>query len=249
MAKVFIINLELDSKKREYITGHFKERGISFELINAIDGRELSSDELNKLVDLKKAKEYNKNSMALGEIGCALSHCLIYKKIIDDNLDGAFIFEDDIILPKNMKEIINSIYKQRDKIPKNSYISFNRSYIYFLRKVINITNDIGVYRTHLSHGTIGYYIDKQAAQTLLIANTKIKYTADNQQLVKKINRLSTNKVLLELNNSFDSTINQTRVIAHPKKNIIKRCFRAFRDKFIRKKLSSLSIFVGIKRIT
>jgi glycosyl transferase, family 25 len=113
--KTFVVSLLSCTERRLYIGRHLQELHIPFEFIDAVNGRELVLNE-DKRIDYKAIQE--KPWLTPNLIGCALSHINIYQKIVDENLDYAFVLEDDIYLEKNISGIISEIEKviQKDQI-------------------------------------------------------------------------------------------------------------------------------------
>ncbi len=127
--KTFVINLNKDTERMSFMQKQLEFLEISFDRFSAIHGKEYGfGDEY----DEAKAVIKNGKSLSLGELGCALSHRQIYEKIINENIDYALVFEDDIeiqdILPINFKEIIKiEIEKNENKklSQKWEYVSFD----------------------------------------------------------------------------------------------------------------------------
>ncbi len=71
---------------------------INIELVEAADGKSL---DLNDIELKKNINEWNfkylNDKCLRGIVGCCLSHLKCYKKMIDENIDKAIIFEDDCI--------------------------------------------------------------------------------------------------------------------------------------------------------
>ena len=90
--KIYVINLDKDYERREYITILMEKHNINFELICVPLLNKLQIDIINNYVDKK---------ITAGEGGCYLSHmyCLNNAKI--NNYKKIIIFEDDIILHKD----------------------------------------------------------------------------------------------------------------------------------------------------
>jgi|LSQX01.1.fsa_nt_gb glycosyl transferase family 25 len=103
--KTFAITLERAKERKKYIQKHLSDLDLDYEIVYGVDGRKLTDQDIEKYAD-KEAIKRSPHWLNPGAIGCALSHLSIYKKIIDQNLDYAFIVEDDIVLPENIKEII-----------------------------------------------------------------------------------------------------------------------------------------------
>ena len=94
--KTYIINLPRDTERKNSITKELsKMTCLDLEFVDAIDGREFGEDKLGELFDFKKSKSYHLNDLALGEIGCTLSHFECYKKLLASDQEFALIVEDD----------------------------------------------------------------------------------------------------------------------------------------------------------
>lgn len=99
----FVINLEKDKERKDHMTKTLTHADISFSFSKGIVGKDMiECDEYDK----QKAIESNGLPLTVGELGCALSHKRIYQKMKEENIAYAFICEDDVVLPKNMKTVI-----------------------------------------------------------------------------------------------------------------------------------------------
>ena len=95
--KIFVITIP-DSKERQtHMQNQLDKYNIEYEFFFGIDGRKLTEIEIDDLYDSKKAKAFRKE-LKPAEIGCSLSHKLVYKKMIDENIDRAIVLEDGITL-------------------------------------------------------------------------------------------------------------------------------------------------------
>ena len=120
LTKVYIINLENRIEKKNYMLEQIKNLDNTFdvEFFDAVDG--------NKLEELEELEESYENgykfnvleswydpvtnrSLTKGEVGCALSHYTIWKKMVDNNIDRAIIFEDDIGIPVDFVSTFNKL--------------------------------------------------------------------------------------------------------------------------------------------
>jgi glycosyl transferase family 25 len=107
--KTFVISLANNKKRREYIAKHVRDRGLDFEIIDAVDGSKLSEHDIDRLC-VREEIDKNPSWLNRGAIGCALSHQIAYKEIEERNLKFACIIEDDIILPSNFDKILKNIH-------------------------------------------------------------------------------------------------------------------------------------------
>ncbi len=107
--KIFIINLEHANERRESMERQMAALGLAYEFIPAVYGKHLSAEEKTLKYDDRKAFRHQCRSLVNSEIGIALSHVNIYRKIIKDKIDVACILEDDVILPSNFKDMVEKV--------------------------------------------------------------------------------------------------------------------------------------------
>jgi len=105
--KVFAISLESSKERYSYIQNHLSSLNLDYEIINAINGYNLSDAEKNSLCDMEAVNKY-KSWLSDGIIGCSLSHQKALLRFIELKEPSALILEDDVILPENTKEILGS---------------------------------------------------------------------------------------------------------------------------------------------
>lgn len=98
---IFVISLARAPDRREAISNHLRKLDLKFEIIEAVDGSQLSESECISL--LADGVTYIR-----GVIGCYLSHIRLYERIIQDNIDVALILEDDARLNPNIVNAIRS---------------------------------------------------------------------------------------------------------------------------------------------
>jgi len=91
--KIYFINLEDNKDRWDNLSPELKEKIIRFPAIN---GKELDKDQL-----IKDGIISEKNILKMGQIGCALSHITILKKIQQQDEPYGLILEDDVIIPPN----------------------------------------------------------------------------------------------------------------------------------------------------
>jgi GR25 family glycosyltransferase involved in LPS biosynthesis len=91
--KIYVINLEKNLIRRNYILTIMKKYGISFKLVVV---KEIKKNAY------KYYCKYN-NNISIGELGCGLSHLWCLKNILENKYENAIIFEDDIIFHKNFE--------------------------------------------------------------------------------------------------------------------------------------------------
>lgn len=99
---VFVVSLLSSVQRRERLAKHFADMGIAFEWLDAVNGGDLSKEEMSRLCDMTEV-ESKPHWLTRGAIGCALSHYRIYELIIERGLPYALVFEDDVLLSADFK--------------------------------------------------------------------------------------------------------------------------------------------------
>lgn len=85
-----------------------KTRGLDHEIVKAIDGSALTDDEIETLCDTEAVARYPE-WLSRGMIGAALSHRKVYARIMESEERAALVLEDDAILPRDIREILDSL--------------------------------------------------------------------------------------------------------------------------------------------
>ena len=185
MIPVYIINLKSDKERRRLIQKQLDEIGIKYEFIDAIDGSKLSAQEKKKIYSPQKAIDVFKRELSDGEIGCALSHLKIYRKMIEQEIEYAVILEDDveicpdfIDLMKNFIEIKNEceclLLGHNDDIKRDIFLYTS---LWHKKKYIK---NYKLYRfTKVAFGTYGYIMTLKGARKLLHACETIEKPIDH----------------------------------------------------------------------
>jgi glycosyl transferase family 25 len=94
--KIFVINLPEDRDRRAFISQQLNAFGLEFELLPAIRGSNLKVEEKRKVYDRKRALLYRSRDLTNSDIGCSLSHTMVYQRMIEEDTPLALILEDDV---------------------------------------------------------------------------------------------------------------------------------------------------------
>jgi glycosyl transferase family 25 len=109
----YVINLARSADRRAHITGELKKTGLDYEIVTAVDGRELDLSDWT-IIDPSLATQIGLpagtvGGLPAGTAGAALSHLRVYKKIIADGPDKALVLEDDVILPADLGSLAAAV--------------------------------------------------------------------------------------------------------------------------------------------
>jgi glycosyl transferase, family 25 len=163
--KIFVINLKRSVERRIKIENQLKKLQLDYEIFEGVDGYKLTEDDLNKYMDHEHPyfRELKK-----GEIGCFLSHYSVLKKIADLKLPAAIVMEDDIILSKNLPDLIADVEKFIQ--PTDTFLFYTillQPVNLFTKKKINdkyVLTDVDNIRSLF--GMQCYAVGQQAAQNI-----------------------------------------------------------------------------------
>lgn len=104
--KVYLINMDQDTKKLEDVKKECKKFNINFERFSGINPLKLSEEELEKYVT-----KNCKNMCSNGLIGCGISHIKIYEKALENYYKNILILEDDVYFTNDLYEILDNVMK------------------------------------------------------------------------------------------------------------------------------------------
>lgn len=166
--KTYIINLPKDTDRRISVTKELsKITCLDLEFVEAVNGKELGEEKLGNLFDFKKSKKHKSNDLALGEVGCTLSHYECYKRLLASDQEFALIVEDDVGFIGNgpfgnlLKNTVR--YVNDDKPVVLQLFSF----FDYIGKGFPLTSGQKVYKTYKSTLATIYLINKQAARIIV----------------------------------------------------------------------------------
>lgn len=205
LMKIFVINLARSIERRSRLEKRLAELNIAAEFIKAVDGSALNKEELTKHV---RSLNY---AFLCGEIGCALSHQFIYRKMVEENIEKALILEDDVYLPHNLKDILKNITIETYAPQVVLLSKVNR---YLAHPARRITDTHNLHRVHHATTTHSYIINKQAARNLLDNLYPVWMVADKWALFEDYSWVRVQAVVpapIILNdNAINSTINESK---------------------------------------
>ncbi len=110
----FYINLDRSTERMENFEAECERVGIKPIRIRATDNREITEEQKQCLFGLERRKM----SIGLGETACFLSHRNLWQHIVDENLDWAYITEDDAHFSDNA----SLFFENADWLPQDADI-------------------------------------------------------------------------------------------------------------------------------
>lgn len=171
--KVFLINLDRNAGRLAAVSERLAERGVAFERFPAVDGRALDPKERRRCYSPLRTAFVRGHGLLPGELGCALSHLGVYRKIVADGLDVACVLEDDAFPEPNFVEALARLEAQMD---------VRRAQVVLLAPVTYHRETPppapGIQRLMDGSFADAYVITRPAAEAILRANMPVRCTCD-----------------------------------------------------------------------
>jgi GR25 family glycosyltransferase involved in LPS biosynthesis len=183
--KVYVTALKSNKQRYEYINTHLRTLNIDYEIIDAVDKKNISDDDLRNYYNIN---DLNKIfcSIKIGNTANKMSREIAYNEFLRTNEKSALFLEDDVILPKNISEILGKLEQKirDDEVILLDYRTVNSSYKIGISTVNSekINNKILAYPLQLD-GLVGgaaYILSRKVAENFI--NLKVYqnlYTIDN----------------------------------------------------------------------
>jgi GR25 family glycosyltransferase involved in LPS biosynthesis len=107
--KIIIINLKRSADRKKDMENKMKSLNLTnyvfFEAVDAkVDLYKYNYKTMDNWVDPDQNR-----GIINGEIGCSLSHYLVWKYIVENNISKALILEDDVVFKNNFKKMYTKI--------------------------------------------------------------------------------------------------------------------------------------------
>ncbi|XP_043527346.1 glycosyltransferase 25 family member isoform X1 [Frieseomelitta varia] len=170
--KIYMINLLRRPERRNRMHKIFKELEIRAETIDAVDGSTLSLEDL-KTLEIEIMPEYidpyHNRPMTMGEIGCFLSHYIVWNKVVKNGFKNIIVLEDDVRFEPFFNQKVNYILKELE----NLQLKWDLIYLGRKRLTENaepwISGSKYLVRASYSYWTLGYILSASGAKKLLDA--------------------------------------------------------------------------------
>lgn len=173
--KIYVLSLASDTERRARLVAQLRALGLDFEIFNAVDGRNGLPEEYYRRVDFVKAAARLGRRLGNGEAACAISHALIYERILSEGHPYALILEDDVQVDQNLLRLIASEAHTRYDL-----LLLNHRFSYVWRfSERPLFGHFKTYRLLLPCWmTAAYVVSRRGAEYLLQHSRPIDHTAD-----------------------------------------------------------------------
>lgn len=222
---IFVINLERNRQRREFALQTLIDLGLQGEIFPAVDGKSLDLDVLKSTGVYDDAVAHAKfsRSLSMGEIGCSLSHLRLYKKIVDEEIAVALIFEDDAMFVEDVrKHLAGLLERLPDDADLVQLIYECKDYAAVAPGVVRFLS-----KSCMPVASAGYLIRNSGARKLLAEGYPVRYPADS--FIGRSPRWGTvvygaAPKLVRINNIFPSEIYHGRTLKSRLGNHVKAVF-------------------------
>lgn len=128
--KVFLINLDKDVDRLAAFDEQAKRLGVEYERVSAVYAKdEIQSGRLKVAEVESRFRCWCAVGQTLtpGEIGCALSHQLVYRRMLEKGIDLACVLEDDVVLDERFPKVLAEVERWYDRTRSSVVLLSNHS--------------------------------------------------------------------------------------------------------------------------
>lgn len=149
MNNIIVISLKRAHERREKIINQLSSLNIDAVILDAVDGKTLSEEELNKTIHLPGGWRYGEKFMP-GEIGCTMSHIKVLEMAKEKDWPYLIVLEDDITIATDFEKRIKLLFKLLPADWEHVYLSGKPHLIPNPTSVLfpNVIKTSGMQQTH-----------------------------------------------------------------------------------------------------
>jgi len=175
--KVFVINMARSTERRASMEQQLSLLNLDYEIVEAVDGSKLSYTDI-----MRETRPLN-YALSCGEVGCALSHINIYRRITSEDIPLALILEDDALIDYRSVEIMSGI-EERNTLPPTVTLLTEISQ-YIDKPTFSLKEGYYIYDVPEASRSHGYIINQSAARKLIESLYPIWMVADRWQTLRE----------------------------------------------------------------
>ncbi len=178
--KSYVLHVKNGYEDREKnIIKQFSRLNLPFEWVLDHDKDEITPEVLDQY-------QY-KGNINIEAVSCALKHICAWERISEGEDDGAFVFEDDVLIDiKNFKKIVQKAFIEiESKWPGHSYISLGSGcalYVPWTKKRRNTY----LYQAQYARAADSYWISRDTAKRMMHWIKEIGFTLPADHLIDHI---------------------------------------------------------------
>lgn len=177
--QLLIIHVRGNEERKRYVEGQIAPLAMPYTFINDGNVEDLTPE----IIDRYFADNGEKDTMygAFPRTSCAYKHILAMQYIVDNDLPGALVLEDDIRLKPSFKAVFTQSLKELEREHKGEacIVNYEESSLMLVPRSERRKGQV-LYKAERDRFAGCMYITKAAAQAILayIAEHKSRYTSD-----------------------------------------------------------------------
>ncbi|MBI1495409.1 glycosyltransferase family 25 protein [Halocynthiibacter styelae] len=171
---IYILSLTDSEKRRAPLILQLESMGLEYSVWDAIDGRQGLPEKYESLIDREQSKKRMGRNMSDAEFACALSHRAMQQDVLNRNLPGALILEDDAVLTESFNDILSLL-----PLKGHDITLLHHKGGHARRRTTPISPKHKAQRiTLFPNSAAAYYITRTGAARMVAASTPVSYVAD-----------------------------------------------------------------------
>lgn len=174
--KAFIIHLECAKNRQAQVKKLIASLPMPSEIISAIDAHDLTDKTIHGAYERRINQPYYPFKLSRTEIACFLSHRKAWQQIIEQKLEGALIFEDDVAVTDDFSTSLEIV---KPYMHENSYIRFPFRKREQGKIIIEDKTHRLIEPCPIGLGQVAQFIGRNCAQELLLRTEKFDRPVDS----------------------------------------------------------------------
>jgi len=167
---VYLINLKRRPDRLKRVDRILRKHGVDYTLVKAIDGNKLFPMHSRQAIKIQSVKNPRNAKLRPGEIGCFLSHYLVFKDAYNKGYKTIWVLEDDIEVCGKISDIPPMLKALNKDLPKwDMFFPYNRTSKSWSRHKGKPFNDMFEIRSNLMYGTFSMIVSKRGIKKIFTA--------------------------------------------------------------------------------
>lgn len=168
--KTYLVNLDKNKERLACMDAQLANFHVGYERFSAVYGAAISPEEKSRSVSRIRSFLARGTKLSDGQIGCALSHIGIYRKMLEDGIVVALILEDDVVLEEGFADLVRDV---------EGFVNSGRAQVVIL-SAWNAPHLLrGIVRVGGAACTDAYVITLKAAEKIIRYNFPVMTVADS----------------------------------------------------------------------
>ena len=173
---IAIINLERSPERLKNITKQLNQLCLDYFIIDAIDGKKLSTNNLPKnIYDSQRAFKCIKRDLTINEIACVMSHIKAWNFLKKSSYNEILVLEDDALFGTRLRTIINNVGSFPSDWDLINLYSGQGEYELLSQSIENLKLKVF---TNKMNGAVGYIINRSCVKKCLHQVYPIRMASD-----------------------------------------------------------------------